>query len=154
MPGQVLFVDLIPNPARSSAAPRTHYRDYMIVVCAYSRYFVFVPMLGHSADDTINGINFFVTNHKPFANYAPEDISEIHADAGTNFDSSDFKDWASEHNIKIILAAPQHQEMNGLPERLWQTARQIAFKLLTEARLALSFFHFAMDEAVDETVVE
>jgi hypothetical protein len=34
--------------------------------------------------------------------------------------------------------------MNGLAERLWQTARVMAFKMLTNARLNITFFHHAL----------
>jgi len=69
---------------------------------------------------------------------------EIHGDSDAAFMSEEFNEWGRSHGIRILGSAPHHQEMNGLPERLWQTSRVMAFVMLTHARLGLAFFHFAL----------
>jgi hypothetical protein len=46
--------------------------------------------------------------------------------------SEEFGDMAFEHawnaaNMKVTLAAPKHQEINGLCEHMWQSLCQLAF---------------------------
>jgi hypothetical protein len=52
-----------------------------------------------------------------------------------------------DYGIRVISAAPKHQHQNGTPERRWQTSRQVAFKLMTHARVGLPFFDTALQQA-------
>jgi hypothetical protein len=105
---------------------------------------VFIGLNGTKTEDIINALKAFSVNHRPNANYKLKDIKEIHADAGTYFTSERSLKWAQELSKKVVIAAPEHQEMNGLAERLWQTARVMAFRMLTIARLNILFFHHAI----------
>ena len=143
-PGSVFFIDVIPNPADGGLTNDTSFKYYLIVVDAFSRYFAMIGMNRHNASAVIDAINQFCVNHRPHLDYTLNDLREIHVDAGSYFLSQEFKDWGLKNGITVISAAPEHQEMNGLAERLWQTARVMAFRMLTSARLPISFFHFAL----------
>ena len=143
-PGKILFLDVIPNPAKGSVVWATAYKDYLIVADAYSRYFCFIGLMSTATAGIIEGLEDFVTYHKPYGDYSLHDINELHADAGSYFTSDELMRWAAEHSIALKIAAPAHQEMNGLAERLWQTTRVMAFRMLTNARLGLIFFHYAL----------
>ena len=52
--------------------------------------------------------------------------------------------WCSNNGIALIIAAPSHQEMNGINERNWQTCRQMAFSMCNGARLGFPYFHHAL----------
>ena len=41
------------------------------------------------------------------------DLKRISADAGTQFTSTDFKDKCQTSGVRLMLAAPEHQDMNG-----------------------------------------
>jgi len=49
---------------------------------------------------------------------------------------------------KVKIAAPRHQEMNGVAERMWQTVSNIMRCLLVHARLPAHFYHHALHYAV------
>jgi hypothetical protein len=143
-PGDVLFLDVIPNPAKGGPTSKTSFKNYLIVVDAFSRYFVFIGLTSTKTEGIIEALETFCVDHRPYAEYELKDIKELHADAGAYFTSEDLTVWGRKFNIKVIVAAPEHQEMNGLAERLWQTARVMAFRMLTNARLNILFFHHAL----------
>ena len=153
-PGQVIFIDVQPNPAHGSLTSRTSFKFYLNIVCAYSRYFVLLGIHGKSSEAVIAGLERFGIDHKPWIDYTlKNDMAEIHCDADASFLSEEFIEWARSKQIKVVSAAPNHQEMNGLPERLWQTARVMAFKMMTNARVGLAYFHFAITYAWQILVV-
>jgi hypothetical protein len=137
-------MDVIPNPAKGGLTSSTSFKNYLIIVNAFSRYFTFIGLKTTASSDIIEALKTFVVYHRPYPDYKAEDIHEIHADAGTYFTLDDLTKWATSHQIKIIIADPEHQEMNKLAEQLWQTAHVMAFKMMTHARLGLPFFHYAI----------
>jgi len=75
-------------------------------------------------------------------------VAELHVDAAPQLLSDELKETLKEdYGIRVISAAPKHQRQNGTPERRWQTARQVAFKLMTHARVGLPFFDTALQQA-------
>ena len=119
-PGQILFMDLIHNPANMSVNTATHWPYYLIVVCAFSRYGVLIPTWKADSGSIIASLYDFVSYHKPYPEYNLEDIAELDADAYSCFKSHEFIDKASDFQIKVVLEGSHHQEMNGLPERRMQ----------------------------------
>ena len=142
-PGQVLFMDIIHNPSHTSITSSSYYPYYLIVVCALSKYAALVPMVDKTSKHVIQAIKTFAVQHRPHKDFSLYDIAEIHGDADSAFLSQELKQWAQRYNTKLICAGSHHQEMNGLPERTWQTIRISAFAMLTHARLSHAFFHFA-----------
>jgi transposase InsO family protein len=143
-PGEVLFMDLI--HAQPNSAPTKHLQTdyYLLIVDALSRYGVLIDTPESKTIEIIESINEFVTYHRPYAGYSLNDISEIHADAGSYFLSQEFHQWGLDHGIKIVIAGSHHQEMNGLTERRWQAIRLRAFCMLNHARLTTPFLHHAL----------
>ena len=45
--------------------------------------------------------------------------------------------------MNLKEAAPHHQEMNGIYERMWQTSQKMAFSLCTHVRVGWPFLHQA-----------
>jgi transposase InsO family protein len=55
-------------------------------------------------------------------------LLRLHTDAGSQFDSPKFRTGCLDTaGINITLAAPKHQEQNGLCERTWQSIRNTLF---------------------------
>ena len=62
------------------------------------------------------------------------DLERISADTGTQFTSTEFKEECQTRGVRLTLAAPEHQEMNGQVEVTWRTLRIIAHALMVHAR--------------------
>jgi hypothetical protein len=88
-------------------------------------------------------------NHCPISGYSFTNIDEIHTDAGSQLLSEELKLWGAslESPIKILSAAPNHQEQNGKPESSWQHIRSLVFKMISHARLGSQFFDCALKYA-------
>ena len=81
-PGDVLFMDVIPNPAKCGLTSSTSFKYYLLVVDGYSRYFTYIGMHSKSAAASIQAIIHFAVYHRPVSTYTLHDVKEIHADAG------------------------------------------------------------------------
>jgi Integrase core domain len=146
-PGQVLCMDIISNPFKQSVVTKVHSPYYLIIVCAFSRYCTLVGIQSISVDNTIKAIEYHCINYGPKLGFTEDDIDCVHADAGSQFTSDAFSQWAAAHRISVCLAAPEHQHQNGIAERRWQHLRVIAFKILTHARLPTTYFDLAIQYA-------
>ena len=70
------------------------------------------------------------------------DLERISADAGTQFTLTDFKEECQTHGVRLTLAAPEHQEMNGQVEVTCRTLRTAAHSLMIHARVLEAYIHF------------
>ena len=77
------------------------------------------------------------------------DLERISADAGTQFNSTEFKDKCQTGKVSLMLAAPEHQEMNGQVEVTWRTFRTVAHSLMVHARVLEVYVHFALMYTTD-----
>ena len=143
-PGKVLFLDVIPNPAKGGLTSSTTFKYFLLIICAFSRYFVYLGMNSKGSSAVIDTLEYFAANHKPYSGYTVKSIDEIHGDADAAFMSEELELWGVKNGTTIICAAPNHQEMNGLPEKYWETSRTMSFSMLTHARLGLMFFYEAL----------
>jgi Reverse transcriptase (RNA-dependent DNA polymerase) len=72
-------------------------------------------------------------------------LQHIRADAGAQFTSAEFLQACHDEGINVSLAAPKHQEMNGLCERTWQSVRNLAFSFMNYARVGEEFGGMALE---------
>ena len=77
------------------------------------------------------------------------DLERISADAGTQFTSTEFKDEYKTRGVRLKLAAPEHQEMNGQVEVTWRTLRTIAHALMVHGRVPEDYVRFALIYTTD-----
>ena len=77
------------------------------------------------------------------------DLERISADAGTQFTSTEFKDERQTRGVRLTLAAPEHQDMNGKVEVTWRTLRTVALALMVHARVPEVYVHFALMYTID-----
>ena len=134
-PGQILFGNIISNPSTKGVlSAATHFKFYLILVCACSCYTALIGTNQKCSSDIIGCINYWSVYHCPFHDFnIPTHLSELHFDAGSELISDSLIDWAIANNICIAAAAPCHQEQNGLCEQRWQALCLISFKLLVDA---------------------
>ena len=93
----------------------------------------------------IQALATFIIQNKPFDGHSyVKHCKEIHANAGTVFKSEEFQTWMACNRIKPGIAAPGHQEMNGLPKQMWQSACVTCFLMCAEARLGWAFVHHSL----------
>ena len=64
------------------------------------------------------------------------DLERISAYAGTQFTSTEFKEECQTRRVRLLLAAPEHQEMNIQIEVTWITLLIVAHSLMVHARVS------------------
>jgi hypothetical protein len=79
-------------------------------------------------------------------------IQCIHSDAGDEFFSDEMLQFLRQRTAHGMPtrrnhAAPDTQWQNGIAERNWAHIKQLAHKMITYARLPLSFIYFAIETA-------
>ena len=127
-PGQVLCIDVQPNMAKQSLTKRDCFANHINIADAKSRKFGCMGTEGTTSQDAIRSTFKWASQNKPSPEHTLEqNCHEIHVDAGSQLTSKEFCLWCEEETIALIAAAPHHQEMNGICERMWQSARKIAF---------------------------
>ena len=77
------------------------------------------------------------------------DLERISADTGTQFTSTEFKDECQNHGVRLMLAAPEHKDMNGQVEVTWRTLRTVAHSLMVHARVPEVYVHFTLMYTID-----
>ena len=93
-----------------------------------------MPLKGLKTKDVIEAFEQFLTDWLPFHGYNLTDhCKAVHVDAGSQLMSKELKDYLRQFFVSLEVAAPEHQEMNGLVERMWQTCRKMSFGLCNEA---------------------
>ena len=61
----------------------------------------------------------------------------------------EFKDECQTRGVFLLLAAPEHQEMNGKFEVTWRTLRTVSHSLIVHARFLEVYVHFALMYTTD-----
>jgi hypothetical protein len=143
-PGEYVFMDIIHPVTRVGLTSDTTYAFYLILVDAYSRFTCLYGLPDKSTDSVISAIQRYQADHGHVGNYGYLNIERIRADAGTQFTSTDFKQYCWQAGIHLVLAAPKKQYQNHLAERSWQTISTMARSLLVHARLPDSFMYHAL----------
>ena len=77
------------------------------------------------------------------------DLERISADAGTQFTSMNFKEECQTREVRLTLAAPEHQDMNRQVEATWRTLRTVAHALMVHARVPEVYIHFILMYTAD-----
>jgi Integrase core domain len=146
-PGSHVFVDIQHNTALYGLTEKSHFTYYVLLVDVYSRFAVLYGINRLQAEDLANVLQAFATYYGPHVNYNLSMLSRLHADAGSQFTSEHFLDFCRSKSIAVDLAAPHHQEMNGVVESAWKVVRLLARSFMVEARVGEAFQDFAYEHA-------
>ena len=76
-------------------------------------------------------------------------MERISGDTGTQFTLTEFKEECQIRGVRLTLAAPEHQEMNGQVEVTSRTLRTVAHALMIHARVPEVYVHFALMYTTD-----
>ena len=77
------------------------------------------------------------------------DLEIISVDAGTQFNSTEFKQEFQTCGVHFTLASPKHQEMNGQVEVTLRTLFTIVHSLMLHDRLLEAYINFALMYMID-----
>ena len=69
--------------------------------------------------------------------------------AGTQFTSKEFQEDFFIHRVRLSLVAPDHQEMNGQAEVIWQILQSIAHSIIVHAQVYDEYIHFTIIYTTD-----
>ena len=143
-----IFLDIIKCPSKQSLSISTSY-SYLLFGVDQKTQFTFIEGLTNKETSTILlNLDKIFTRLK-FCSKHPIQVHHIRGDADSVFNSAQFGQYAEKHNISVSLAAPHHQEQNGVCERTWQTVNNIGRKFLVHARLSNHFYFFSRKYAVE-----
>jgi hypothetical protein len=152
-PGRMVMADIISNPFAKGLTPKSHFPYYLLVVDVVSHLPVFLGLRKIDSIMVFRALQRYRTNFQPSIdqdNNPEMNISpfcHVCADVGTQFSSRTFRSICDAANMKVTLAAPKHQEMNGLCERTWQSLHQLAFSFMNYCRFSEEFGDMAFEHA-------
>ncbi|KAG7340238.1 reverse transcriptase RNA-dependent DNA polymerase [Nitzschia inconspicua] len=147
VPGMCIMVDIVKNPSSESITSSTYYPFYLTTTDMASRFFVPIGMRRKTSHDVFLALQEWATSYGPGAEFNLNMINRIHGDFDPTFRSEELRRNAAQYNIRISFAAPRHQEQNGIHEANWRNIRNLAFAMMTQARVPRKFFHFAFEHA-------
>jgi transposase InsO family protein len=137
-PGQTIFLDILHPITDTGLTPNTTFPFYLILVDSFSRFSSVYGLRDKSTESVILCIEQYIADNRThrLANPLLEffDIERLRTDAGSQFTSTDFKNFCRRRHISLSIAAPKKQSQNHLAERSWQTINKMARSLLVHAR--------------------
>ena len=68
----------------------------------------------------------------------------IQTGAGTQFTSKDFQEVIYVRGVRLALAAPEHQEINGQVKVVWQALQNISHSIMVHAQVSEKYIHLAL----------
>jgi hypothetical protein len=150
----MVTIDIIQNPFPTGLTKKSYFGYYLLIVDVYSTMPVLFGLKSLMAQSIIRTLKMYLATIKPKINEPrpPGEINghhlqHIRADAGPQFTSAEFIQACHDEGINISLAAPKHQEMNGICERTWQSLRNLAFSSMNYTRVGKEFGGMAFENA-------
>ena len=126
-PRDLVCCDYI-GPKPKSASNNT---GGIIMVDAFSKEAAFYATPGANSAQMIRGFSEgWITDRS-----TPRQLG---TDAGSNFNSREWKEFLTANGMTSIMAAPRHQESNAIAERAWQTI-QIMITIIMEKQPSLDW---------------
>ena len=152
IPGHTIEVDIIKHPHNRSVPAAYHFKYFLLIVDVASTFSVLLGLNTVSSAEVRRLLKIYLTMFRPddepiASQFEYSRLRKLKSDAGTQFGSQDFRAACFADGIYVHLAAPKHQESNGLCERTWQSIRILAFAFLNYARVKNEFMTFALEHA-------
>ena len=131
-PFKWVFMDVIPSTAPKRVTNDTNFINYLLIVDAYSKIPKLYGMENITTEEVLDKLDMFQSRISKIDQFGWWDLERISADAGTQFTLTEFKEECQIRGVRLTLAAPEHQEMNGQVEMTWRTLRTIAHALMVQ----------------------
>ena len=119
-------MDVIPATAPKSITQDTNFNNYLLIVDAFSKIPKIYGLENITTEEVLDKQDMFQARYGKIDQFGWWDLDRISADAGTQFTLAKFKEECQLRGVRLTLAAPKHQEMNGQVEVTWRTLRTIA----------------------------
>ena len=129
-------MDIIPSTATKMLTSATHFSNYLLIVDAYSNIPKLCGMEKITPEEVMDKLDIFQYRFRKTEKFGWLYLGLISADAVTQFTSTQFKQERKSREVNLVLAAPDHQEMNGQVEVTWKTFSTIAHSLMVHARVS------------------
>ena len=143
------FMDIIPSTAPKSLTSDTTFSNYLLIVDVYSKIPKIYGMEKITTEEVMDKLDMFQSRFWKMDQFGWWDLERISADAGTQFTSTEFKDECQTRRVRLTLAAPEHQEMNGQVEVTWRMLCTVAHSLMVHAIVPEVYVHFALMYTTD-----
>ena len=145
IPGDIGAFDIVPNPCVTPLTQDCNYNYLLFCMDICTRRCEIIGMKIRNTKRVIKAIIAFEQR-------MGYNFKSIHSDAGTEFFSNDLLTWLQQRTSMGIptrrhMAAPDTQWQNGFCERHWGHIKQMAHKMLVNARLPLQFLFYALQTA-------
>ena len=115
----------------------------LLIVDAYSKIPKIYGMEKITTEEVLDSLDMFQSRFEEIDEFGWWDLEIISLDACTQFTSTEFKEECKTCGVHFMLAAPEHQEMNGQIGVTWRTLRTVAQSLMVHARVSEAYIHFA-----------
>ena len=149
VPFKWFFMGIIPSTASKSLTCDTTFSNYILIVDAYSKTPKLYGTENTTTEEAMDKLDMFQSRFGKIYEFEWWDLEIISADAGTQFTSAEFKEECQTHGVSLVLAAPEHQEMNGQVEVTWRTLCTVSHSLMLHARVLELYVHFALMYTTD-----
>ena len=136
-PLQHIFIDCIPCPGTLPGVKECMAKDFYFLCCPTSK---FVTKLNATDKSTATAIKVLLSWRGEMLKKGFPLFLYLRSDAGTQFTSSEFKQWCDKEHIKLTIAGPKHQEQNAFVENAYRTSGRMARSMLITAHLPIHFY--------------
>ena len=144
-----VFMDIIPSTAPKSLTNDTNFKNYLLIVDAYSKIPKLYGMENITTVEVLDKLDMFQSKFGKIDQFGSWELERISADAGTQFTLTEFKYECQIRGVCLTLAALEHQEMNGQVEVTWRTLHTVAHAIMLHARVPEVYVHFALMYTTD-----
>ena len=94
-------------------------------------------------EKVMDKLDMFQSRFRKIDQFGWWDLERISADVGTQFTSTEFKEYCQNLGVCLTLSSPEHQEINRQVEVTWRTLRTVAHSIMVHARVPEVYIHFA-----------
>ena len=105
-------MDIIPLTTPKNLTSYTNVSNYLLIVDAYSNIPKLYGMEKITTEEVMDKLDLFQSRFGKIDQFGWWDLEIISADAGTQFTLTEFKYECQTRGVCLVLAAPEHQEMN------------------------------------------
>ena len=148
-PFKWVLMDTISSTAPKSLTSDTTFSNYLLIVDAYSKITKIYGMENITTAEVLGKLDMFQSRLGKIDQFGWWDLERISADAGRQFTSTEFKEEFQTCGVRLTLAAPEHQEINGQVEVTRRTLRTVAHSLMVHYRVPEVYVHFSLMYTID-----
>ena len=125
-PGKLIYLDIMLNPSQFWLTKLSHFPYFLLTIDAASQLTALIRLDDTDSRAILSILQYYKAEYVPKMKhdgiiFEGAKLAHICANAGSQFISQEFWCTCTKLGIHISLAAPKHQEMNGIVEQTWQS---------------------------------